>query len=104
LDISRCGFILWLQKAICKSDGAHIFHRSNSEFWTKDLIILLPRILGRGVFFKEADSFIDDAEKFLSINIIFFAISQENSHFNDGIFVLVLDDVVLSSTHIENIC
>lgn len=96
--------ILWLQIRICKSDSSHVFHRSNSKFWTKDLVIFLPRVFDTSVGLIKFYSNFNDSKQFRSIDVFFLAVSEENSHWDLAILILVLDHIILTGTHVVNVC
>lgn len=98
-----CLGIFRLQEIICECNCTNVFHCSNSKFWTKDLIILLPWVFDTSIFFIEFDSFINYSEKLLPINVIFLAISQIYFHRHHSIFIFILNHVKLSSAHVVNI-
>lgn len=96
--------IFWLQISIGKSDGSNVFHCSNSKLRTKYLIIFGPWEFNPGVRLIKFDSYLHDSKQLRSIDIVFLAVSQENTHWNLALFIFVFNHIKLTGAHVVNIC
>lgn len=95
--------IFWLQISICKGDSSYVLHGSNSKLRAKDLVIFLPWELDPCVGLIKLDSDLNHSEQLGSIDVVFLTISEEDSHWDLALFILVFDHIKLTSTHVVNV-
>ena len=80
--------------AVSQSDHSNVFHASNPELWHINLVVLRVRERGREKFLVILDSFSDDPELLLGIQVGKLAAATEDAHRHDRFLVPLTADVL----------